>query len=94
MKLRKQLKRRAKTEVLLLDLLLSLSLCHTYDLLRCTRFVRDEAVIGSRMKFIKKWCTLVLFGVAIDCLQSAFSLKIRLVLISSSAIANHDIIII
>ena len=29
----------------------------------------------------------------IDCLQSAFSLKIRLVLISSSAIANHDVII-
>ena len=28
----------------------------------------------------------------IDCLQSAFSLKIRLVLISSSAIANHDAI--
>ena len=28
-----------------------------------------------------------------DCLQSAFSLKIRLVLISSSAIANHDVII-
>ena len=29
----------------------------------------------------------------IDCLQSAFSLKIRLVLISSSAIANHDVVI-
>ena len=29
----------------------------------------------------------------IDCLQSAFSLKILLVLISSSAIANHDFII-
>ena len=28
-----------------------------------------------------------------DCLQSAFSLKIRLVLMSSSAIANHDVII-
>ena len=28
----------------------------------------------------------------IDCLQSAFSLKIRLVLISSSAIANHDVV--
>ena len=27
----------------------------------------------------------------IDCLQSAFSLKIRLVLISASAIANDDI---
>ena len=28
----------------------------------------------------------------LDCLQSAFSLKIRLVLISSSAIENHDVI--
>ena len=27
----------------------------------------------------------------IDCLQSAFSLLIRLVLISASAIANHDV---
>ena len=26
----------------------------------------------------------------LDCLQSAFPLKIRLVLISASAIANHD----
>ena len=31
--------------------------------------------------------------IGIDCLQSAFSLKIGLVLISSSAIANHDVII-
>ena len=30
-------------------------------------------------------------GMPIDCLQSPFSLKIRLVLISSSAIANHDV---
>ena len=29
----------------------------------------------------------------LDCLQSAFSLKIRLVLISSSATANHEVII-
>ena len=29
----------------------------------------------------------------VDCLQSAFSLKICLVLISSSAIANHDVVI-
>ena len=34
---------------------------------------------------------LGIFGV--DCLQSVFSLKMRLVLISSSAIANHDVII-
>ena len=29
----------------------------------------------------------------IDCLQFAFSLKIRLVLISASAIANHDVML-
>ena len=29
----------------------------------------------------------------VDCLQFAFSLKICLVLISSSAIANHDVVI-
>ena len=29
----------------------------------------------------------------LDCLQSASSLKIRQVVISSSAIANHDVII-
>ena len=29
---------------------------------------------------------------SLHCLQSAFSLKIRLVLISSSAIPNHDVI--
>ena len=29
----------------------------------------------------------------IDCLQSAFSLKNRLVLISASAIANHDVML-
>ena len=27
----------------------------------------------------------------LDCLQSAFSLKIHLVIISSSVIANHDV---
>ena len=32
-------------------------------------------------------------GNLLDCLQSAFSLKIRLVLISSIATANHDVII-
>ena len=31
--------------------------------------------------------------IPVDCLQSSFSLKIRLVLISSSAIANHDVVI-
>ena len=31
--------------------------------------------------------------IVLDCLQSTFSLKIRLVLISSSAIANYDVII-
>ena len=29
----------------------------------------------------------------LDCLQSAFSLKIRLVLIAASAIANHDVML-
>ena len=29
----------------------------------------------------------------VDCLQSAFSLKIRLILISVSAIANHDVML-
>ena len=29
----------------------------------------------------------------LDCLQSAFSLKIRLVLIAASAIANHDVVL-
>ena len=36
---------------------------------------------------------IVGFGFALDCLQSAFSLKICLVLTSSSAIANNDVII-
>ena len=35
----------------------------------------------------------VLQPLIVNCLQSAFSLKIRLVLVSSSAIANHDVII-
>ena len=34
-----------------------------------------------------------LASTSLDCLQSAFSLKIRLVLISSSAIGNHDPVI-
>ena len=29
----------------------------------------------------------------LDCLQSAFSLKIRLVLVSASAIANYDVML-
>ena len=40
-------------------------------------------VLTSLIKYIS--------SVTLDCLQSAFSLKIRLVLISSSAIANHDV---
>ena len=32
------------------------------------------------------------FSLKVDCLQSAFPLKIRLVRISSSAIASHDVI--
>ena len=38
-------------------------------------------------------CLSLIVGFALDCLQSAFSLKICLVLTSSSAIANNDIII-
>ena len=30
---------------------------------------------------------------ALECLQSTFSLKIRLVLISAGAIANHDVML-
>ena len=29
----------------------------------------------------------------LDCLQSAFSLKIRLVIVSASAIANYDVML-
>ena len=36
---------------------------------------------------------LLEYNYPLDCLQSAFSLKIRLVLTSSSPIANHDVII-
>ena len=36
---------------------------------------------------------LVIVTLHLDCLQSPFSLKIHLVLISSSMIANHDVII-
>ena len=35
----------------------------------------------------------LIVGFALDCLRSAFSLKICLVLTSSSAIANNDVII-
>ena len=44
-----------------------------------------KRALGTRLCDILLWY--------IDCLQSAFSLKIRLVLISSSTIANHDVII-
>ena len=37
-----------------------------------------------------KASTALFFGSTLYCLQSAFSLKIRRVLISASAIANHD----
>ena len=36
---------------------------------------------------------VIIIVIIIDCLQSAFSFKIRLVLMSSSAIPNHDVII-
>ena len=37
--------------------------------------------------------TTMILNLFVNCLQSVFSLKIRLVLISSSSIANHDVIL-
>ena len=65
----------------------------TNDLLQFlpTNFGIKAALISSSHRnarnIKKKSCRL-----ALDCLQSAFSLKIRIVLMSSSAIANHDFI--
>ena len=42
----------------------------------------------TKCKLCYKWCNGYL-----DWLKSVFSLKMRLVLISSSAIANHDVVI-
>ena len=46
--------------------------------------------------FLQIWVAIYVYGTMInllDCFQSTFSLKTRLVLISSSTIANHDVII-
>ena len=56
-----------------------------YELDESFRFLYLKDLIGN------KWIETA--GLQLDCLKSAFSLKIRLVLISSSAIANHDVII-
>ena len=48
-----------------------------------TRSSRGSAFTSSSAKSV----------LILDCLKSAFSLKIRLVLISDSAIANHDVTI-
>ena len=48
-------------------------------------FVRKENPEGTYSSF--------LFILFLNCLHSAFSLKIRLVLISASPIENHDVII-
>ena len=58
---------------------------HTYQLDESFRFLYLKDLIGN------KWTETA--GLQLDCLKFAFSLKIRLVLISSSAIANHDVII-
>ena len=58
---------------------------HRYELDETFRFLYLKDLIGN------KWTETA--GLQLDCLKSAFSLKIRLVLISSSAIANHDVII-
>ena len=58
---------------------------HRYELDETFRFLYLKDLIGN------KWIETA--GLQLDCLKSVFSLKIRLVLISSSAIANHDVII-
>ena len=60
------------------------------------RLHRSELDETSRFLYLKdpignKWIENA--ALQLDCLQSAFSLKIRLVLISSSATANHDVTI-
>ena len=56
---------------------------------------RATAVLNSIDRIIFDFSTAVARHLkpSLDCLQAAFSLKIRLVLISSSAIANHEVII-
>ena len=50
----------------------------------------DHQVCFLMNKYLREAKRSAIF---LDCLQSTFSLKIRLVLISSSAIVNHDVII-
>ena len=50
----------------------------------------DHQVCFLMNKYLREAKRSAIF---LDCLQSTFSLKIRLVLISSSAIPNHDVII-
>ena len=54
---------------------------------KCTKIIKESRKLTKR-RFFKSSEEIKL----LDCLQSAFFLKIRLVLISSSAIANHDVI--
>ena len=71
-------------------------------------YLTDYWVIWLSLHNNIKWCKVLLIQsirndsnlfcdqpncLMIDSLQSAFSLKIRLVLISSSAIAKHDVVI-
>jgi len=55
---------------------------------KCTKIIKESRKVTKR-RFFKSSEEIKL----LECLQSAFFLKIRLVLISSSAIANHDVII-
>ena len=59
----------------------------TYTLKRlCPRFVKGLIWLSSILALNSGTRYLA----SVDCLQSAFSLKIRLVIISASAIGNHD----
>ena len=68
---------------------------HRYELDGTFRFLYLKDPIGNKRESFSlvgnKWIETA--GLQLDCLQSAFSLKIRLVLVSSSAIGNHDAII-
>ena len=54
-----------------------------------------ECISSGRkiLELLKQSSESTLVYCYLDCLQSAFSLKIRLVLISASAIANHDVML-
>lgn len=53
--------------------------------LHCLHLSTSSAAVMMQSKFIDK------VNYDLDCVQSAFSVKIRLDLISASMIANHDV---